>query len=201
MDLLQSFSLRDLLIFSPESYFQLFEISNRALWPFQLPLLLLFTLALVLIYKRPRFTSKLIHSWLGFIWFFVAYWYFNVHYSQISTYAHYLAYAFYVEAFLLFITAFVSRNDAINFDQTDYQKLLLILGVGLITYGLIIHPIMSLLIWNQSLIRAELFSIAPDPTAIASIGFILLFPVKGSLVLIIIPILWLLFSFITYQAF
>ena len=201
MDFLQSFSLRDLLIFSPESYFKLFEISNQALWPFQLPLLLLALLAIALIYKRPHFTSKLIYSGLGLIWVFVAYWYFNLHYSQISTYAHYLAYAFYAQACLLFMFAFFSNSESINFEQTNYQKLPLVLGVALITYGLIIHPIVSILIWNQPLIRVELFSIAPDPTAIASIGFILLLPAKGSFILTIIPILFLLMSFMTYQAF
>jgi len=213
MEFLQSFSLRDLLIFSPESYFKLFELSNKALWPFHIVLGLLAIAALVLLYKRQRFTSKLIFIWLGLVWTFVGYWYFGFYYSQINTYAHIISVAFWAEACLLFIYAFYANHESINTlvtsipstsltpTKTSNKKWRLLMGGALIFYGLLVHPIVSLSIWNQTLSRLELFSIAPDPTAIATVGFILLLPVRGYLLLIAIPCLWLLFSIMTYQAF
>lgn len=201
MDFLQSFSLRDLLIFSSESYFKIFEISNKAIWPFHIPLALLAFVALVLLYKRQRFASRSLFIWLGLVWAFVAYSYFGKFFSQISTYANYVSYAFWAEACLLFIYAFLDNNEASKFLKTTYKKWQLISGGGLILYGLVIHPIVSLLIWNQSISRVEFFSIAPDPTAIATLGIIILLPVKGYLLLTVVPCLWILFSIMTYQAF
>lgn len=197
MDYLQSFSIRDFLIFSPESYFKLFELSNQALWPFHIAIALMAVAILFLLYKRYNFAPALIYAWLGMSWVFVGYWYFNLHYSQISTYAHILSYIFWAEACLLFLVAVFSDHD----DSLPIKKWRWILGEGLILYGLLLHPVVSLLLWNQALIRVELFSTAPDPTAIATIGFVLMLPVKGYLLLVVIPSLWLIFSFITYQAF
>ena len=211
MEFLQSYSLRDLLIFSPESYFKLFELSNKALWPFHIVFGLLAIAALVLLYKRQRLTSQLIFIWLGLVWAFVAYWYFIIYYSQITPYAHTMSYVFWAESCLLFITAFYASHEPINTSVVSsslsitskklYKKWQLLMGGGLIFYGLLIHPIVSVSIWDQSLSRLELFSVAPDPTAIVTIGFILLLPVRGYLLLIAIPCLWLLFSIMTYQAF
>jgi len=201
MDFLQSFSLRDLLIFSPESYFTLFELSNKALWPLQILLILSALLAVLLIYKRHHLATKLIFIWLGLVWAFVGYSYFRQYYSQISTYAHYLSYLFWIEAGLLFLFAFVTKHELINTLKVPFAKERSIIGYGLILYGIFMHPVISLFIWKQTIIRLELFAIAPDPTAIATIGFILLLPVRTYSVLIIIPCLWLLLSVITYLAF
>lgn len=204
IDFLLSFSLRDLLIFSPESYFKLFELSNSALWPLHIPLGFLVVTALVLSYKRQQNTSQLILIWLGLVWSFVGYWYFEIYYSQISTYSYILSYIFWAEACLFFLYVFFSNHKTINtieLSKTSYKKWQAIIGGGFIFYGLIIHPIVSLTIWNQPFNRFEFFSIAPDPTAITTIGFILLLPVKAKLLLIVIPCFWLLFSTMTYQAF
>lgn len=197
MDYLQSLSLRDLLIFSPESYFQIFELSNKALWPFQIALILLTAIVLFLFYKRHPFTSRLIFAWLACVWCFVAYWYFGQYYSQISTYAHNVSYFYYAQAFLLLCYAIFTRHDL----GTPYKKPRWMIGGSFIFYGLLIHPIVSSLVWSQPLTHLELFSVAPDPTAIATIGFIILLPVKGYLLLTAIPSIWLLLSVMTYQAF
>lgn len=201
MEFLQSFSLRDLLIFSPESYFKLFELSNNALWPFHIPLALLTIAALVLLYKRTQFGPRLILIWLGLVWAFVAYSYFGLYFSQLSTYADKISYVFWAQTCFLLIVALTTNHELIRNLKTPIKQWKLQLGGGLILYGLLIHPFVSLSLWNQPLSRIELFSIAPDPTAIATIGFILLLPVRLYLLLIAIPVLWLLFSMMTYQAF
>ena len=197
MEFLQSYSLHDLLIFSPESYFKLFELSNKALWPFHIFLILLAVVAVFLLYKRYQLVSRLIFIWLGLVWCFVGYWYFGQFYSQINTYAHIGKYLYYVEAVLLFLYAIFSSHDV----KTSYKQWQVMIGGGLILYGLLIHPIVSLMMWNQPLIRSELFSIAPDPTAIVTIGFLLLMLVRGYIMLIVIPAFWLLLSIMTYTTF
>lgn len=201
MDFLQSFSLRDLLIFSSESYFKLFELANLELWPYHIPLALLAVAAVFFLYKRQRHAPPFILVWLGFIWAFVGFGYFGVYYSQISTYAHYISYAFWAEACLLLFYALFANHKSITSSKASPNKWRLLLGGGLIYYGFILHPVVSLFMWDQPFNRFELFSVAPDPTAIASLGFILLIPVRGYLLLTVIPMLWLLLSVMTYQAF
>lgn len=196
MDYLQSFSIRDFLIFSPESYFKLFELSNQSLWPLQIPIILSAVVAIFLLYKRYHFSSKAICLWLGMVWAFVGYWYFTLYYSQINTFAHIAAYFFWAEAFLFFLVA-IFANHRLNLNQGGRVYL----AGSFIVYGMLIHPWISLLLWDQAISRLELFSIAPDPTAIITIGFILLLPFKGAFLLLIIPSLWLLSSLMTYQAF
>jgi len=122
MDYLQSFSLRDFLIFSPESYFKLFELSNKTLWPLHIPLVLLAIIALVLLYKRQHFASRVILVWLGLVWAFVGYSYFRVYYSQIATYAQSISYALWAEACLLFLYAFFANHESINTLKVPYEK-------------------------------------------------------------------------------
>lgn len=201
MDYLQSFSLRDFLIFSPESYFKLFELYNAALWPFHIPLALLTCIVVILLYKRHPYASWLTFIWLGLVWGFVAKSYFGEYYSQLATYANVLSYGFWAQCCLLLLVAFTSSQESIHSLSASRKKWQLFIGVGLIIYGLLLHPFVSIALWNQPFSRVELFSIAPDPTAIASIGFILLLPLRGYRMLITIPCLWLMFSVITYLAF
>lgn len=197
MDYLQSFSIRDFLIFSPDSYFKLFELSNQALWPIHIVIALLAMAAVFFSLKQKENTWRLIFAWLGLIWIFVGYWYFKLHYSQISTYAHILSYIFWFEAFLLLLIAFYGKNNSVT-EQFNWR---FYLGGSLILYGLILHPIIAKLWWKQNVFGMEFFSIAPDPTAIATIGFLVFLPAKGAFMVLIIPCLWLLFSFMTIQAF
>ena len=197
MEYLQSFSLHDFLIFSPDSFFKLFELANQTLWPTQIASACLVAIAIFLLYKRHPYTQKFILVWLGLVWCFVAYSYFAKYYRQIFIYAHHISYFYYAQACLLFLFALLPSDNA----ETIITKRRIVLGSGFILYGLCIHPMVSALIWNQKLIGIEVFSIAPDPTAIATIGFILLLPIKGYFLLMVIPLTWLLFSLVTFQAF
>jgi len=198
MDSLLSYSLHDLLIFSPDSFFKLFELSNKALWPFHIPLVLLAVVAVFLLYKGHRYAPRFILMWLAFFWCFVGYWYFSQFYKQINTYAHIGSYLFYAEAGLLMLYAVFSNHD-VQAQEKKWQRLI---GGVFILYGFLIHPILSILMWGQPLIRLELFSIAPDPTAISTIGFLLLLlTVRDFLLLMVIPCIWLIVSIMTYLTF
>ncbi len=198
MDVSFSYSLRDLLIFSPDSYFKLFELSNEALWPFHIPLGILAIIALFLVCSKQGQFYRLVLGWLGVVWFFVGYWYFYVHFSQISTYAKILSYFFWSQSLLFLIFSFVARYHE---SKVIFTRLQIISGTGLVLYGYLIHPVLSGYLWDQSIYGLEYFSVSPDPTVISTLGFILIIRPKGYLLLSVIPLLWLCFSFLTYQAF
>lgn len=186
-----SYSLHDLLIFSPASYFRLFELSNQALWPWHI---LLLGLAIVAAYyalsaRYPRLTL----IWLAAVWAFVGYWFLLRYYSQINTLADVLAYGFFTQAGLLVLGAALIRPGEVS----RWQRTA---GIILLAYGYLLHPC-TLWLWSRAASGVEVFSVAPDPTAVATLGFALLLPLRWKPVFMIIPLLWISFSILTYVAF
>ncbi|OOY99093.1 hypothetical protein BOW22_05930 [Solemya velum gill symbiont] len=72
-------------------------------------------------------------------------------------------------------------------------------GWLIIIYAYMIHPVV-LLLAGRSFRGIELVTIAPDPTAIATIGILLLLRNRGYLLLMIIPCAWIIFTILTYMA-
>ena len=73
------------------------------------------------------------------------------------------------------------------------------IGIALYVYALALHPLL-VLVAGRPLQAAEVVGIAPDPTAIATLGLLSLAPRRtGTLPLIILPILWCLASALTLR--
>lgn len=191
-----SYSLHDLLIFSEEAYFRLFELSNQALWPFQIPLLISALLVMRLIRSRHEYARHIILIWLSLIWLFVGLWFLNMFYSQINTLAKPLSYLFLTESFLLLMSGMMMRRKATYASANSWKNLAWVLLI----YAYFLHPL-SALVWERKLTGVELVAVAPDPTAIATIGFLLLLKPKGFIFLMIIPGIWIVMTIMTYLAF
>ena len=69
------------------------------------------------------------------------------------------------------------------------------IGFALFLYALAIHPLIAPLT-GRPITQAEIFGLAPDPTAIATLG-ILLAAERPSLGLFAIPVLWCLITGMT----
>ena len=73
------------------------------------------------------------------------------------------------------------------------------IGIALYVYALALHPLIAL-VAGRPLQVAEVVGIAPDPTAIATLGLLSLAPRRaGALPLIILPIIWCLASALTLR--
>ncbi|OOZ15138.1 hypothetical protein BOW35_06110 [Solemya velum gill symbiont] len=196
MDHWLPYSLNDFLIFSPETYFRLFEQSNSALWPYQAPLLLSAMVAIWLIRSRHQVAQKAVLLWLALIWVFVGLWMLRGFYAQINPLVEALAYLFYGESLLLVISAAMTENTP---NRAHGSTARAISGWLIIIYAYMIHPVV-LLLAGRSFRGIELVTIAPDPTAIATIGILLLLRNRGYLLLMIIPCAWIIFTILTYMA-
>lgn len=197
MELWLSYSLRDFLIFSPDAYFRLYELTNLALWPFHIPLILLSLVVLYMIRLRHVLVQKALLVWLAIIWLFVGFWFLRTFYSQINTLAYPLSYLFFCEAALLVLSGFITSRTV---DQESHVTVRTIGGWVLILYAYFIHPVTAIH-WERSFAGIEVFAVAPDPTAIGTLGFLMLLRTRGYLYLMIIPCIWLTFSILTYMAF
>ena len=104
-----TYSLTNFLLFSPRTYYRLFELTNADVWPLQLVTLAL-GIAIAFLMLRPRaWSGRAIAAILAALWLLVAWAYLLERYDTINWAARYFAIAFVLQAALLVWTG-VIRN-------------------------------------------------------------------------------------------
>jgi hypothetical protein len=179
-----SYSLSDLLMFSPAAYFRLFELYNAAVWPAHLAAFAIALLLTGLVLRPERRNGRLIPMTLAIAWAFPAWAYFLRHYAQINLAAPYFAVAFGAEALLFAGTAIVGRlRFGWGKDPAAW------VGVSLLMLAVAIFPLLEPLS-GGSWAGAQFFALAPDPTAIGTLGLLLMASGPGRWLLLPLPVLW-----------
>jgi hypothetical protein len=185
-----SYRLSDFLLFSPRVYWRMFELHNAARWPLPLVTLAFGIAALVLAILRPRQSGRWIAILLAILWAWVGWSFVWERYATINWTAAYIAPLFAIEALVLIL--FLNR---LSFDARSVRGiggvLLVVLGLG--------YPLLAPVLgrpWRG----AEIFGMAPDPTAIATLGFLAMARGKFMLPLYPVPVLWCLMSGLTLGA-
>ncbi|RWK58148.1 DUF6064 family protein [Mesorhizobium sp.] len=189
-----TYRLEDFLLFSPRVYWRLFELNNAASWPLHL-LTLAAGLAIVLLaLRRPPGHGLWVAFILAALFAFVGWSFLWSRYAAINWAIAYVAPAFGLQALLLAIGG--AARGSLAFDRRDIAGRL---GLLIAVVGLVVYPLMPLL-FGRPWSSAEVFGIAPDPTAIVALGVLL--AASGGLVplLFAIPLLWLLLSGLTLHA-
>lgn len=195
MDELSTYSLSDFLPFTPEVYFRLFERQNEALWPAHFLTILLGIAAVWLAWRaRGRWAGIV----LALCWALVGYTFHIERYANLSWAAEYFGWAFIVQGGLLLASALFGRLDTDSrvakrplseppFDGPQWA------GWGMAIFGLAILPLVGPLTNATANGREwtgiEIFGIAPDPTAIVTLGLVLCTG-RSRWLLLIIPLLW-----------
>jgi hypothetical protein len=213
-----TYRLSDFLLFSPDTYRRLFELYNAAVWPAHVAALLLGLLALVLASrldlpdnrrKGSKGRAGAILAILSLCWGWVA-WVFHLgHYQTINWAAAGFAGAFGLQALLLAACAGIaSRTQPGSRPRPEGEPSLgrgtvcrrrRRIGLSLTLLALFALPGLDLLLgrpWMQS----ALFGLAPDPTALATLGLLLMLPGGGRAVLWPLPLAWCAISGATLWA-
>jgi hypothetical protein len=184
-----TYSLSDMLLFSPRVYYRLFELHNHALWPAQLATVAA-GLGMVFALARPStLLTRITFVVLGILWIWIAWAFFGERYATINWAAPYVAPAYGLEGLMLIATGLLrnrfSFGSAAAFTRT---AAIILLAAILIGYPLIAPAV------GRSWSAAEVFGIAPDPTALATLAVLAASPRGGRLVLMVIPLLWIFIS-------
>lgn len=173
----------DFLLFSPRTYYRLFELYNAAVWPAHLLALgLALALWLALLQGRawaPRAACAL----LAAAWLWVAWAFHSQRFAAINWAATWYAAAFALQGVLLAGAA--ARAGARVVVRRGPARTL---GLALLFFALVVQPVVGVLLgrpWQQ----AEVFGLAPDPTVLGTLGVLLLRPAMA-LWLWPIPLLW-----------
>jgi hypothetical protein len=186
-----TYRLEDLLLFSPRVYWRMFELSNEALWPLHLATFAAGLAALFLAFRQPRGHGLWIALVLTAAWAFVGWSFLWNRYAAINWAIAYVAPFFALQAILLLTTA-------VTFGGITFVRRGIAGWIGLLlaVAGLILYPLVPPL-FGRALPGAEVFGIAPDPTAITTLG--LLATARGRLLPLLfpIPLVWLLISGLT----
>jgi len=176
-----TYRLSDFLLFSPRTYHRLFELYNTETWPMPLAMLAL-GVALCVAGMSGRSRSGL--AMLAACWLWVAWAFHLQRYATINWAATWFAAAFAIEGVLLLLaSAFASA--------TPLRTPRAWLGLGLLLVALLAMPLLSVL-QGRPWVQAEVFGMAPDPTALGTAGALLLLAPRApwNWLLWPIPVLW-----------
>ena len=185
-----TYSLSSFLLFSARTYYRLFELYNADVWPLQLVALATGLAILLLIGRRTASSGRVVAAMLAALWLFVAWAYLLERYDPINFAARYFAIGFACQAVLLLWTGAI--RDRLHFDTGSIAARI---GLAFVIYALAIHPLIAPLTgrpWTQ----AEIFGLAPDPTAIATLGVIVAAG-RPHWHLLVLPLLWCAISSLT----
>ncbi|MXQ12205.1 DUF6064 family protein [Microvirga makkahensis] len=180
-----SYTPSDFLLFSARTYYRLFELYNRAIWPAQILALLSGLVVLWRLHRPGAWQGAVVATILAAGWLWTAWAYLVEHFDTINWAARYFAVAFVVEALLLTWAGVVRDRLAFQPDSHWTGRT----GMGLVLFALVVHPLIGPLV-GRSWTQAEIFGVTPDPTALATLGVLLTVDKRPRSSLMIIPLIW-----------
>jgi Family of unknown function (DUF6064) len=175
-----TYSLSDFLLFSPRTYYRLFELYNAQIWPAHA---LASALGLIILVAFSGVRARVIPAVLGALFLWVAWAYLLVRYDTVNWAAKYFAAAFAVEAVLLLITSLLPGR--FRLDAGVFRTA----GRMLFAFALIVQPLIGPLVLDRPWAQIEMFGIAPDPTVVGTLGVVVAAS-RQHWELLVIPLLW-----------
>lgn len=177
-----TYSLTDFLLFTPHTYYRLFALYNRAVWPLHLMAFAFGLALLVLLCRGGAWRGRAIAAILAACWLWVAWAYLIERYDTINWIAHYLAIGFAVQAAMLIVSGVVLNRFAPGAGLAGRA------GTGIVAFALLVQPFFAPL-FGRAWTEIEFFGIAPDPTVAATIGALIAMR-RAHLPLLVIPLIW-----------
>ena len=190
-----TYRLSDFLLFSPRTYYRMLEQHNQAIWPAQLAALALGVAMLRLLRKTGLRQGRVISGILGLLWVWVAWAFLWRKYAAINWAAAYIAPAFVLEGLMLLWWGVLRSQLGFRFTRSTGG----LIGGGLAVVGLLLYPLLAPLA-GRPLQQSEMFGLFPDPTAVASVGLLLLTASRLRWALLIIPLMWTVIAGLTMWA-
>lgn len=178
-----TYRLSDFLLFSRETYWRLFELMNEAVWPAQIVVVAAALAVLWLAFRPPPRAGRVIAFLLAVAWAWVAWGFHFERYAPINLAAPYFAAAFALQAELLLVAT------AVGVDLRDAAGLRRGVALGLLGSAIVLQPLLGPAAgrpWSG----VGLAGLAPDPTAIATLGVVLLAGRRWRWLLLPVPLAW-----------
>lgn len=156
----------DFLMFAPRTYWRLFELHNQAWWPAQVLAVLSGLVIAVWLWRGPPAVLRFASVVLALCGAFVAWAFLWQRYAVINWAAVGFAWAFGAQATGLLVLA--TRSSLVWAAGRMRRRV----GLGLVLWAVLVHPLLAPAL-GRPWVRAEVVGLAPDPTAIATLGVLL----------------------------
>lgn len=169
-----TYRLSDFLLFSPETYFRLFELHNEALWPWQVAAVIA-GLAILVLAGQPLALLFAGGAWLlaGWLWLYERY-------ATINWAAEWLAGGFVLQGLLLWVFAFDRTLRPTDGPSHAF-------GFMLMVCALFLQPLLPWML-GRPWMQGEVFALMPGPTVVATLG--LLLALRAHWLLLVLPLVW-----------
>jgi hypothetical protein len=190
-----TYTLSDIQSFSLPTWYRLFERYNAAIWPAQIVAGALGLAIPALLRRAEPWRGRVIAAILAATWLWISIAFHATRYKTLTWVALYFAWAFALEALLL-IWSGVIRGRLVFTPRVDAIGRA---GLWIFLFALLVEPMIGLLLgrgWRQ----IEIFGVAPDPTAVGTLGILLLATGRVRWELIALPVLWCAISGATLAA-
>ena len=175
----------DFLMYSPRVYARLLAGYQRDLWPAQAGALAVAVAVAALVRSRVEWRGRAVSAMLAAGWAFVAWAYFVERYATIDWAASWFAGAFAVQALLLLAVGTLGGalvpDPRAGRAARGAQALLL--------FALFVQPALGAVLAGD-VAMAALAGVLPDPTAVATLAFLLMVRGPARWTLLATPLLW-----------
>ena len=180
-----SYRLSDLILFSPRTYYRLFELYHQAIWPAQLIALALVVVIVVLLRRDDPWRGAVIATLLAACWLWVAVAFQLRRYATINWAARYFAVLFIAQAALLVWYGLVRRRLTFGPPRPGATWAL----PAAFVLAVVLPPLAGRAAdrtWEQ----VELVGLTPDATAVATLGILLMTSPRAPRPLMLAPLCW-----------
>ena len=180
-----TYRLTSFLLFSPRTYYRLLELYNLAIWPAQLVGGAIGLAIVALLIAERRHRERIVAALLAACWLWIAVAFHYQRYAQINWAATWFAVAFACEALLLVVVGLLPERFVLQRSGSGA----LWIATSIVAISVLGYPMLAPLT-GRPWTTAEIFGVAPDPTAIASVAVLALVRGRIRWLLLVVPVLW-----------
>ena len=173
------------IAFSRDAFLGVFETYNAAIWPAQVAAYALCLLAVLLALKSWPGSGRAVAALLAAAWLWNGVAYHMLQFAKINWAAWIFGFFFVVEGMMLLATGVLRGRLAFRFTRSAAGWA----GLAMIAFALVAYPLIGM-IAGQPWPRLALVGVAPCPTAIFTLGMLLLAEGRVPIHLLVLPLLW-----------
>jgi hypothetical protein len=190
-----TYRLTSFLLFSPRTYYRTIELYNLAIWPAQLGGLAIGLAIVALLASKRRHRDRIIAALLAACWLWIGWAFLYQRYAQINWVAPWFAAAYALQALLLAGIGVIAGR--IVFQPASGRAFWM--PTALVVIVVLGYPLLALL-RGRSWTTAEVFGVAADPTALATVAVLALVRGRVRWLVLVVPLLWCTFTALTLRA-
>ena len=180
-----TYRLTSFLLFSPSTYYRMFERYNLAIWPAQLAGVSIGLAIVALLIGKRGHHERIIAGLLAACWMWIALAFHYQRYAQINWAATWFALAFASEALLLIVVGVLAGRLHLQLARSGVHWI----ATSIVAMSILGYPLLAP-ITGRPWTTAEIFGVAADPTAIASVAVLALVRGRIRWPLLVVPVIW-----------